>query len=91
MAEIYKLRAERQIADVLNTRNGPMTNEVYSLLLSLLVLVWREGNTGQTGRWDGLFLLLNIEGEMCTVELPRGLVTFCFTVVKPYYAGPEKD
>jgi hypothetical protein len=50
MAEIHKLRAERQIADALNTRNGPMTNEVHSLLPSSPVLVWREGNTGQAGR-----------------------------------------
>jgi hypothetical protein len=50
MAEIHKLQAERQIADALNTRNGPMTNKVYSLSLSSLILVWREGNTGQTGR-----------------------------------------
>jgi hypothetical protein len=35
--------------------------------------------------------LLNIKGETCTVELPRGLVTFCSTVVKPYYARPKKD
>jgi hypothetical protein len=39
MAEIYKLRAERQIADILNTHNGPMINKVHSLLPSLLVLV----------------------------------------------------
>jgi hypothetical protein len=49
MAEIYKLQAERQVVDALNTRNGLMTNVVYSLLLSSLVLVWREGNTGQAG------------------------------------------
>jgi hypothetical protein len=35
--------------------------------------------------------LLNIEGETCTVGMPCGLVTFRSTVVKPYYARPEKD
>jgi hypothetical protein len=50
MAKIYKLQAERQIADALNTHNRLIINKVYSLLPSLLVLVWREGNTGQTGR-----------------------------------------
>jgi hypothetical protein len=68
-----------------------MTNAIHSLLPSSPVLVWREGNTGQAGHWDGLFPLLNIEGETCTVGMPRGPVTFCFTVVKLYYAGPEKD
>jgi hypothetical protein len=68
-----------------------MTNAVHSLLPSSPVLVWREGNTGQAGRWDRPFPLLSIKGETCTVELPRGPVTFRSTVVKPYYDGPEKD
>jgi hypothetical protein len=50
MAEIHKLQAERQVANALNTRNGPITNAVYSLLSSLPVLVWRKGNTGQAGQ-----------------------------------------
>jgi hypothetical protein len=91
MAEIHKLQAERQVANALNTRNRPMTNAVYSLLPSSPVLIWREGNTRQAGRWDRTFPLLSIEGETCTVELPCGPVTFRSTVVKPYYDGPEKD
>jgi hypothetical protein len=91
MAEIHKLRAKRQVANTLNTRNGPMTNAVYSLLPSLPVLVWREGNTGQAGQWDGPFPLLSIEGETCTIELPCGPVTFCSIIVKLYYNRPEKD
>jgi hypothetical protein len=39
MAEIHKLQAERQITDVLNTRNRPITNKVHSLPPSSLVLV----------------------------------------------------
>jgi hypothetical protein len=39
MAEIYKLQAERQITDTLNTRNRPITNKVHNLSSSLLVLV----------------------------------------------------
>jgi hypothetical protein len=35
--------------------------------------------------------LLSIKGETCTVKLPCGLVTFCSTVIKLYYARPEKD
>jgi hypothetical protein len=50
MAEIHKLQAERQVANALNTHNGPMTNAVHSLLPSSPVLVWREGNTGQAGQ-----------------------------------------
>jgi hypothetical protein len=35
--------------------------------------------------------LLNIKNETCTVKLPYRPVTFRSTVVKPYYAKPEKD
>jgi hypothetical protein len=50
MAKIYKLQAERQITNTLNTHNRPMINKVHSLLSSSLVLVWRESNTEQTGQ-----------------------------------------
>jgi hypothetical protein len=44
--EIQKLRARRQIANALNTRNGSSTTDIYELPLNSDVLVWREGNTG---------------------------------------------
>jgi hypothetical protein len=47
MAEIQRLRAKHQVADALNTRNGPNTDGIHDLELNSLVLVWREGNTGQ--------------------------------------------
>jgi hypothetical protein len=47
MAKIYKLQAKRQITDILNTYNRPMTNIVHSLLLSSPVLVWKKSNTRQ--------------------------------------------
>jgi hypothetical protein len=39
MAEIHKLQAKRQVTNTLNTHNRPIINIVYSLLLSLSVLV----------------------------------------------------
>jgi hypothetical protein len=39
IAEIYKLRAERQVADALNIRNRLRTDAVYNLLLNSPVLV----------------------------------------------------
>ena len=44
IAEICKLYAERQVANILNMRNGPNIDTVYDLPLNLLVLVQREGN-----------------------------------------------
>jgi len=84
MAEIQKLRAERQIIEALNIRNGPNTTAIHDLPPNSPVLVWREGNTGQSGHWDGLFDLLTIEGETCTIKLSSGPTTFRSTVVKPY-------
>src|SRR6266700_5366433 len=49
--EVKKLRAERQVADALNMRNGPKITAIYDLPFNLPVLVWREGPTGQPGYW----------------------------------------
>src|SRR5450432_3776685 len=84
MTEIQKLRAEHQIADALNTRNGPRTDAVHDLLPNSPVLVWREGNANQTGHWDGPYNLLTVEGETCTIQLTSGPTAFRSTVVKPY-------
>ena len=49
MAEVQKLRVERQVVDALNMRNGPKTDAIHDLPLNSPVLVWREGNIGQAG------------------------------------------
>ena len=49
MVEIQRFRAKRLVADALNTRDGPSTAHIHDLTLNSDVLVWREGNTGQTG------------------------------------------
>ena len=89
MAEIQKLRAERQIIEALNMRNGLNTTAIHDLPPNSPVLVWREGNTGQSGHWDGPFDLLTIEGETCTIKLSSGPTTFRSTVVKPYLQDPQ--
>ena len=47
--ENYKLQAKQQIVDILGIYNRLKTNIVYSLPLSLPILVQREGNTKQVG------------------------------------------
>jgi hypothetical protein len=39
MAEVRKLRAERQVAEALQTRNGPQTSDIHGLPLNSDVLV----------------------------------------------------
>lgn len=89
MAEVRKVRAERQVADALAIRNGPRRTDVHDLPLNSPVLVWREGNTGQSGHWDGPFTLLSIEGETCVVKINSGPTSFRSTVVKPYFQSPN--
>ena len=91
MAELAKLRAKRQVADALHTRNGPNTDNLHTLAINSRVLVWREGKAGKTGRWDGPYHLVNITGEDCTLALPHGNTTFRTTSVKPYYELPEDE
>jgi hypothetical protein len=84
MIEVRKFRAERQVADALNTRNGPIVTPILDLPLNSDVLVWREGNANQRGKWTGPFKFLGIEGETCKIELPSGPTDFRSTVVKPF-------
>ncbi|KAI1003495.1 hypothetical protein K3495_g4719, partial [Podosphaera aphanis] len=60
MKELEKIRAERKITDALKARNGPLSLAIHRLTLNSPVLVWREGNTGQSGEWKGPYNLLAI-------------------------------
>ncbi|KAF1939129.1 hypothetical protein EJ02DRAFT_457279, partial [Clathrospora elynae] len=77
---LRKLTAERQVADALNTRNGPDTADVLALPLQSEVLVWRESDG-----WNGLYKVASIDGHNVTVDMVNGPTTFRSTVVKPYY------
>ena len=39
ITELAKLQAKRQVADVLHTRNGPNTDDLYTLAINSCVLV----------------------------------------------------
>lgn len=91
MVEVRKLRAERQIADALAQRNGPRVTDVHDLPLNSEVLVWREGNANQAGRWQGPYTLLSIDGESCEVQLKSSRTLFRSTAVKPYYRDPAEE
>src|SRR6266700_6121454 len=89
MEEVKKLRAECQVVDALNMRNGPKITAIHDLPLNSPVLVWREGPTGQPGYWSGPYNLLSIENENCIIQLPHRPTNFCSTVMKPYLVDPE--
>jgi hypothetical protein len=81
---VSKIRAEQQVKDALNQRNGPSVDAIHDLPLNSDILIWREGNTGQSGKWTGPFKLLGITGETCQLQLPSGPILFRTTVMKPY-------
>lgn len=92
--EVRRLTAVRQVADALAMRNGPSTLATLNLPLGSEVRVWREkgmDNKQAKPGWDGPRILLAIEGETCTVQMPHGPVKFRSTVVKPFRTKPEPE
>jgi hypothetical protein len=85
-AEIRKLRAEKQVQDALNTRNGPNTTDVHDLPLDSDIMVWRE-----PGQWEGPYKLVSIDRETCVLALPHGNTPFRSTSVKPWFANEDSN
>jgi hypothetical protein len=50
MEEVTKIRTQIQVKEALGQRNGPDTSAIHDTPLNSDVLVWREGNTGQSGK-----------------------------------------
>ncbi|POS87232.1 hypothetical protein EPUL_002746 [Erysiphe pulchra] len=94
MEEVRKLRADRQIKDALGMRNGPTTSAIRDLPLQSQVLVWREGNSGKKGSWQGPYILVGIDENTCSVKLHENsnkLSAFRITSVKPYFSNIEEE
>ncbi len=79
MIEIRKFRVERQIVDVLNTRNDSIITSIHDLSLNSDVLIWREEK-----KWIESFKLLDIEDETCKVVLSFESIDFRSTVIKSF-------
>ena len=56
---------------MLAIRNGPNTISMLSLLILSEVRVWREKDG-----WNGLYKLLAINGEICTIDMLYRLTNF---------------
>lgn len=96
MAEITKIRAKRQVADALNTRNGPDTTDIQATPLNEEVLIWRENaRPGEPGKrvpgWTGPRRLLGVTDETCRIQQPSGQTDFRTTVVRPFHRDPAYD
>lgn len=85
-AEIIKLRAEKQVRNALNQRNGPEITPIHNVPIGEKVWVWRE-----IGKWTGPYTLLEMNGEDCIVGLPSGPTKFRSTSCKPYYKNENME
>ncbi len=84
MTEMRKFRAERQVADVLNIRNESIVISIHDLSLNSNVLIWRENNN-QRDKWTESFKFLNIEDEICKIELSSESIDFRSIVIKSFF------
>ncbi len=84
MAEITKLQACKSVNNALRYQNGPDTTLLHDLPLNSEVLVWREGNIGQSGKQTRPYTLLALEGETYKLQLPSRPTSFRSTTVKPF-------
>ena len=91
MNEMRKLNVNRQINDVLNTRNGLSTIHLHDLLLNSSVLVYRERPAGRSGIWEGSFNFINIENESAILNLSNGPTKFRTISVKSYHDPSDLD
>jgi len=86
MKALRKAAAERSVADALNTRNGPSTEEALALPLQSEVMVWREKKG-----WQGPYKVINTKDHEITVDMVNGPTTFRSTVVKPYHRDDSTE
>ncbi len=91
MIEVRKLRAERQVADALNTRNDLIIISIHDLFLNSNVLIWRENNANQRDKWTESFKFLDIEDEICKIDLSSESIDFRSTVIKSYHVQSSDD
>ncbi len=83
MTEVRKFRAERQVANALNTRNDLIVISIHDLSLNSNVLIWRENNN-QRDKWTESFKFLNIDDKICKIELSLESIDFRSTVIKSF-------
>ena len=84
MDEIRKLNVNRQVNDVINTKNEFSTIHFHDLSFNAPVLIyWKKS------RWKGPYKLLNMKNESTLLDLSNGPIKFRATSVKPYYDSAD--
>ncbi len=91
MIEMRKFRTKRQVANALNTRNDFVVISIHDLSLNSNVLIWRESNSNQRDKWIESFKLLNMNNEICKIELSSESTDFRSTVIKSFHVESIVD
>jgi hypothetical protein len=68
----------------LNIRNDLIIISIHDLFLNSNVLIWQKNNVNQRDKWTESFKFLNIEDEICKIELSSESIDFRSTVIKSY-------
>jgi hypothetical protein len=75
----------------LNTRNDFVVISIHDLSLNSNVLIWRESNSNQRDKWIESFKLLNMNNEICKIELSSESTDFRSTVIKSFHVESIVD
>ena len=78
-------KAQKQINDALNIRNKSITNHFHDLSLNSKILIWKKKLSNRSSKWIESFNFLNMENEICKIDMLYDLIEFRSTTVKPYY------
>ena len=85
MNEIRKLNGNRQVNDVINTKNELSMIHFHDLFFNASILIYRKKS-----RWKNPYKFLNMKNESTLLNLPNDFIKFKVTSVKPYY-DPADD
>ena len=91
MDEMRKMMTEKQIRDVLNTKNDSIVNHFHDLSLNFEVLVWRKSNAGKSEKWIDPFKMQGMKNETCKIAMSYGIIDFKSTVVKPFFRDESEN
>jgi hypothetical protein len=74
----------------LNIKNNLIIIPIHDLLLNFNVLIWRKNNN-QRDKWTESFKFLNINDEICKIELSSESINFRSIVIKSYLIESIND
>lgn len=85
MDEFQKCISSGQVNDAFNTSNRSSSVSVYDLSINLLVSIYWERKSSQSGEWKKSFNILSVWSKWVIIELLHGTTRFRGTSIKTYF------